>query len=368
MTQSLLQPWHNLAELSGGKGVRAEWNSFPEELLILTNEQASSVPCNSRSGCYMNVVRHGSGDIVGICTSEVRQCDRRKLDKADLAIYRINYQKLAAKIAEAIGFTEQLEQIKAQAALWKLGSLNPQAEHSFPIYCFLGQTCSQVEKAVNHLCLTHDSPFVMIASLKKLVNDTSLAACSRHKSKLICIEDVLNVNENGRITAKNSVQIIIASWLDTVLAKSAKPSEMNKIVIPAGVNWQNITITFQSRDIIAIKCGLEAAVNYERLHMPGMFVESHREKKPSDRWYLLMAFALWGPTLNREYLRKLFKHDDWERMRTQKSSLSKSLKQVFGLSDDPILYDRKTNEYKPVLTIRQDTNCDLNDWINDIHS
>ena len=190
MTQSLLQPWHNLAELSGGKGVRAEWNSFPEELLILTNEQASSVPCNSRSGCYMNVVRHGSVDIVGICTSEARQCDRRKLNKTDLAIYRINYQKLAANIAEAIGFTEQLEQIKGQAALWKLGSLNPQAEHSFPVYCFLGQTCSQVEKAVNHLCLTHDSPFVMITSLNKLVNNTSFTACGRHKSKMICIRQV----------------------------------------------------------------------------------------------------------------------------------------------------------------------------------
>ena len=69
----------------------------------------------------------------------------------------------------------------------------------------------------------------------------------------------------------------------------------------------------------------------------------------------------------RENLRTLFGHDDWNRMRTQKSALSKSLKQFFGLDDEPIPYNKSVYEYQPILMIRQDTNCDLNDWISDIH-
>lgn len=64
------------------------------------------------------------------------QCDRRTLKKSELALYRIEHKKLAAKIAASIGFTEQHEQIKGDTALWKYGVLNPQAEHSFPVYCF----------------------------------------------------------------------------------------------------------------------------------------------------------------------------------------------------------------------------------------
>lgn len=55
----------------------------------------------------MNIVRHGPSDIVGICTSDTKPCNRRRLKKSELALYRIDHKKLAAKIAEAIAFTEQ---------------------------------------------------------------------------------------------------------------------------------------------------------------------------------------------------------------------------------------------------------------------
>lgn len=366
MTPYQSPPWRKLTELSGGKGVKAEWQDFPTELLTLTRDEATAIPCNGVSGCYMNVIKHGPGDIVGICTSDSQQCDRRTLSKAEIAIYRLNHQQLAKKVAEAIGFAEQLEQITGHPALWKFGVLNPQAEHSFPVYCFLGQTSSQLDKIINQLCMA-DQTFLLIASTSSLISNASSDASSRHKSKLIGIDDVLAVDAAGQVTVKDSAQTIVSNWLETVLPKSAKPSESHTIILPSGTTWENITITFLTRDIISIKCGSETAVNYERLHIPGMFAASQREKKPSDRWYLLMAFALWGPTLNRENLKTLYKHDDWNRMRTQKSSLSKSLKQFFGLDEEPIPYDKKSYEYQPILTIRQDNNCDLNDWIADIH-
>ena len=178
---------------------------------------------------------------------------------------------------------------------------------------------------------------------------------TRHKSKLIGIDDVLAVDAAGKVMTKESAQNIVSNWLETVLPKSAKPSEANQLVLPPGTTWKDISITFLARDVVSIKCGEETAVNYERLHIPGMFVASQREKKPSDKWFLLMAFALWGPGLNRENLRTLFGHDDWNRMRTQKSALSKSLKQFFGL-DGPARYKLRSQRldqgYSPVVNDR----------------
>ncbi|MBF13343.1 MAG: hypothetical protein CMF46_03155 [Legionellales bacterium] len=60
-------PWCKLTDLLGGKGVKAE--------------------CPNR---------HGPSDIVGVCTSDTKWCEHLMLTKSELA----------AKLAEAIGFTD----------------------------------------------------------------------------------------------------------------------------------------------------------------------------------------------------------------------------------------------------------------------
>jgi hypothetical protein len=107
-------------------------------------------------------------------------------------------------------------------------------------------------------------------------------------------------------------------------------------------------------------------VNWERLHISGMFTATSREKNPTDKWYLLMAFAARGPSLNMQDLMKLFRSTNWQKMRKQKSDLSKALQEFFGLSGDPLPFDRRRKLYNPAPTIRQDTNTDLEDWLVEI--
>ena len=160
----------------------------------------------------MNVVQHGPSDIVGICTSDTKQCDCRTIEKSELALYRIDHKKLATKVAAAIGFTEQHEKVTGHTALWKFGVLNPQAEYSFPVYCFLGQTSSQLDKIVNQLCMGEQT-FLLIAATSSLISTVSSDASSRHKSKLIGIDDVLAVDGVGKVMGKESAQTIVSNWL-----------------------------------------------------------------------------------------------------------------------------------------------------------
>lgn len=361
------QPWRRITDLPNGIGVITEWRDFPSTLLQVMQEPASAIPCDRHAGCYMNVVEHAPGDIIGVCTSDAQRCAKRVLKKQEVAAYRLNHSKLFSYLASAIGFVASTQQIGEVGKLWRLGQITPQGQMAFPVYCFLGHSVTQIDKAFHHVCLIEPLPFLLVVPYGLIASPASHDAAMRRQSKIIGLDDALNIQANGAIVAKPSLSQLLDGWLSHLLPKTDKPSEDNRFPTPAGTSWKDITITFLARDIISIKCGNETAVNYERLHIPGMFVASQREKKPTDRWFLLMAFALWGPTLNRENLRTLYRHDDWNRMRTQKSSLSKSLKQFFGLDEEPITYDKKAYEYQPILRIRQDTNCDLNDWIADIH-
>lgn len=140
-----------------------------------------------------------------------------------------------------------------------------------------------------------------------------------------------------------------------------------KFKTPPDAAWKDITITFIARDTVSIKCGKEPAANYERVQIPGMFVANEDYKKPSDKWFLLMAFAQMGPYLSREDLDKIFLGKTNRKAQDQqKSQLSKVLKDFFGIESEPIPYCRKEKLYKPQLVINR-LNCDLTQWIADMH-
>ena len=79
--------------------------------------------------------------------------------------------------------------------------------------------------------------------------------------------------------------------------KAPRDAEAARFPTPPGTQWKDVTITFMDRDIVEIKCGSATAVTRERLHIPGMVDTTTREKRPSDKWFLLMAFAARGPAL-----------------------------------------------------------------------
>ena len=56
-----------------------------------------------------------------------------------------------------------------------------------------------------------DQTFLLIASTSSLISDASSDVSSRHKSKLIGIDDVLAVDTTGKVTTKDSAQTIVSN-------------------------------------------------------------------------------------------------------------------------------------------------------------
>ena len=101
-----------------------------------------------------------------------------------------------------------------------------------------------------------DQPFLLIASTSSLISTASSDASSRHKSKLIGIDDVLvAVDATGKVTAKDSAQTIVSNWLETVLPKSAKPGSEYQFPTPAGATWEQFVFEFTATEMLSVTCG-----------------------------------------------------------------------------------------------------------------
>ena len=328
---------------------------------------ADELPCPAPGGdgCPRQVREMPDGTFVAVCGRYPQKCSDVHPDSVDRTIYGVNLKRVAATIADSFkdyGVTKDIKTINEDLHLVRVGFYNSRGSLKYPILFHLPFQEGDRQKA-SELLIGQNAPFILLLPSISALKQESIASLRNHRSVITGLTDF--TGSNGEIDS-NAFKSLLSDFL-SLQPESKEAEQINKFATPPGTEWKDITITFIERDIISIKCGEAVAVNYERLHVPSMFSAKNRDKKPTKKWYLLMAFALWGPNLKREDLRKLFGHNDWEKMRAQKSGLSKSLKEFFGIDTDPIEFDENTNEYKPLLFIRQDSNCHLTNWIADIH-
>lgn len=337
-----MQPWRKITELTGGKGVASEWQGFPNDFLQITSKRASAIPCGSSSGCYMNVVEHGPSDLVGVCTAEPRRCDKRVLTKLETAVYHLNHTRLFKCVAEVLGFTEQPEKVDSMPNCHFIGYLNPQAELKFPVFIFLGQTSSQLDKVVNTLCMNQPTPFLMLIPFGSMASNASLEATNKFKAKVIGLDDVFKVGDDGKAERKNSIDVIINNWLEPILPKSAKPGSEYKFPTPAGTEWEQFVFEFTAAEMLLVTCGkVQARLEPEHLRM-----KNQNSGKRTLQWSLLLSLAKTGGVLSWQ------DEGAHDRIKKQKQTLMKKLQDTFQLTSDPVPWSEGEKAYKAKFIVK----------------
>ncbi len=355
--------WAKLTELPGLMAVRAAWGGFPEELLRPALESAAVLPCENGHACQRVVIEHGPGDAVGICMQQPPHCEARPVRKDERAIYLLDEKKLFSRIQKLVGMTGTPEQMPGEAWLWRLGSLPVNGDRSLPAFFIFARNIPAVDVAIGRLVMAQRECFLLIVSDGTLIREAHRATAQTCRSIIIALDDLFAFGADGRISSRAAGPEAVLAWQEEV-APTAGTLE-SKFPTPPETTWKDVTVTFKSRDIISVKCRAAPAVNIERTHIPGMFDSASAEKIPTDKWYLLMAFAARGPTLGMDELAKLFGSRKWPKMRKQKSDLSKALRDFFQIEAEPLPLNKRTHRYEPILVIRQDTNTDLEVWLRD---
>jgi hypothetical protein len=343
--------------------VRTAWGDFPEELLRPASESAAVLPCENGHACYRVVVEHGPGEAVGICRQMPPHCEARPVKKEESAVYRLDEKKLFSRIQQLLGMTGTPEQMPGEAWHWRLGSVPAAGDRSLPVFFVLARNATAVDAALGRLAMTHRECFLLIVSDGTLIREPHRTTARACRSIIVPLDDLFAIDVDGRISSRTTGPEAVLAWRNEVAPATGTLEA--KFPTPPETTWKDVTITFKSRDIISVKCRTVPAVNIERTHIPGMFDSTSGEKNPTDKWYLLMAFAARGPTLGMDELTRLFGSRNWQKMRKQKSDLSKALRAFFQIDAEPLPLNKRTNRYEPNLVIQQDTNTDLEDWLGD---
>ena len=322
----------------------------------LDRQPVEELPCPSSGGegCPRQVRELPDGTIIAVCGRYPQKCKEVPVDSTDRAIYGLNLKRVAAKIADSWSqhnVNMNVSIVNSDLSIAQIGFYNPRGTINFPIFFHIPYFEGDRQRAIEQISQNNEH-FILLIPSTKAINSGSLEALKRRGSMMVGLEGSLPEDLFHEFDS-----------LHPVVSKE-EPSTFNT---PPNAKWDEISITFIARDTVSIKCGKQPSANYERVQIPGMFIAHEDYKKPSDKWFLLMAFAQMGPYLSREDLDKVFLgKTNRKAQNKQKSQLSKTLKDFFGISLEPIPFSRKENLYKPRLVINK-LNCDLTPWIAEMH-
>lgn len=355
--------WSKLTELPRQHGVRAAWGTFPEELLLLTANCASALPCEAGHACQRKIIEHGAGDLVGICAQDPAHCDPRPVTKVERAVYRLNHWRLFDRIAGQLNNKGDAKRIGEGPEFWSLSGIPTVGDHALPVFFVFAATAAEIDQALGRLMMSPRECYLLILSDSRCQKPTHQETALACRSLIIALDDLLCIGPDGNLTAVAGGRATVAAWKDHVAPAPSVIGGDSKFPTPPGTEWTDITITFLSRDTFLIKCAGQAARSWDRILIPEMFLANTAHKKPSFKWHLLLTFAVRGPFLsNPELERFLASHDGRDKLKKQMSDLRAVLRRFFGLEGDPLPYDRKNKLYKPALAIRLDTNARAELW------
>lgn len=331
------QPWHKLSQLVGARGVKADWAGFPEKLLKPTNDLAETHPCGGRCGGYMDVVKHGDGTFVGVCSSG---CDKRALQKTDLIVYRPDFTAIFSGLAQAFGVNGVAHtEVDGLPACWQIGEYNPAASYRFPVVAMVEAQTGRIERAIGQLAAKYNNLFFVLLPSAPAVTQTVQDVALRNGAKVFAYEDMIEF-ANDSIQVRGNASAIL-SELTTGWIKNIDGSHgETRYPTPAGATWGDIVIEFTADEMVTVSCKNQ---DHRQYSAEDFQMRNKNTKKPTQAWTFLKQLAL---TNNQMPVA------DIDKLKKVKQTVSGNLKKLFALDDDPIEYVSGDNIYRAKFAIR----------------
>lgn len=345
--------WQTLEESPGGADVQHDWrqslgDQFPaaEQLLRRTGRLASVLSCPSSGGdyCPRRVVHDPDGSIVAICGNRPRECDLLHLTLDDVAIFELDIQGLAGRLAQWLNLRPDFQTVDGFPRTWQVGRADIAAGCSFPIYLTVPTEGHGLLPIVSGLSRQTSGPFGLLIPTRRPVSAAVLDALSRAASDAATLEELIEFSPlDGLVWTRHTQAIFPRAW---AAAQQVDETAIRPWILPPDAKWENLVIEFLAEEMLHVTFRQETRT-FEPIDL-GM--RDHRNKRPTEQWILLKILAMCNGSLN--YTPEI---------RTQKKFLSKKLRASFGLCGDPVPYDRRTNQYRARFIIRGTVLRDLSE-------
>ena len=331
-------PWHTLSQFSGARGVKADWSGFPEYLLKPTQQLAETYPCAGKCGGYVDVVRHGDSQYVGVCSCG---CTKRVLQKTDLIIYRPDFTTIFSGLAQAFGINGAAHaEIDGLPACWQIGEYNPAASYRFPVVTLIEAQASKIERVLGQLVARFQKPFFLLLPSASAVTQSVQDVALRNAAKVFAYEDLIELTNNAiqvRGNAASLLSELSAGWIKHI---DGAPGE-TRYPTPAGAKWEDFVLEFTADEMITVSC---KGQGHKQFSAEDLQMRDKRTKKPKQAWTFLQAMAAANGNMS---------VSDIDKVKKTKQEVSANLQRVFQLpDDDPIEWSGEDTAYKAKFIVR----------------
>ena len=332
-------PWHTLSQLSGARGVKADWQGFPEHLLKPTQDLAEAYPCLGKCGGYMDVVRHSDGQYVGICAT----CDKQILNKLDLVVYRPDFAAIFASLAQAFGIADARHvTVDGITQCWQIGEYNPAASYRFPVLTLIEGQPERIERIIGQIAAKLQKPFFVLLPAASAVTQSVQDIAFRNGGKVFAYEDLIELSDNA-LQVRGTAAAILAELSAGWIKHSDDAEGATRYPTPAGATWGDIVLEFTADEMVTVSCKGSGHKQYSAEDF-NLRDNKSRTKKPKKAWAFLQAMAVMDGNMPVE---------DIEKVKKDKQVVSQSLQALFQLDDDPIIYAKDDGAtYKTKFVIR----------------
>jgi hypothetical protein len=209
---SLKRFWRAVESLPSLAAVEAEWVALVrgeynliKPLLRPSRERASSFP-HPAGGLPYQVIEHSRDDLVGVCQETGETIT---LSRSQLVVYELDQQRLATRVAGALGHGAAKRVGWQGGRVFSLGSFRP-AGRSVAAFLFLPSDVAEVTSGAASLISQGLSPFLLLTPTRRFVTaELDLRLRSLGSANLPLVDALAVANDGQWSIADEAIRAVL---------------------------------------------------------------------------------------------------------------------------------------------------------------
>ncbi len=338
--------WSALCSLPGPAAVESEWRMLTggdfdtvRRFLRPGREYAQSIPCRNTPPCRCRhaIEEYSDGTLEAVCRCEFADCAPFEVSREEMLILELDSRLLCENVAKAMALEILTPPPPMGSHAYHIGNHRPNVSHKFPVYLITLGAKAGLEKAILQvLCECGDPPVILYPADKPLSTQCRMAL-EHARAMFLPLGEALSADGKGFSITDLFTRSLDRFDAEHVLMPDRK--EMKCIFpTPLGTRWCDVHMHFKYTDQVVITA--PGKTREFTCHELGM--GNSRTKKPTRIWDFLYEIAGNNGALDYSIGNK-DKNKDW------KNQISKHLRRIFDMEDDPFLYDEEQKTWQAKL-------------------
>ena len=350
--QTLRRFWNALEQIPGGETDRLEWQQrlgdewqLASRYLQPTNDRAHAVGCPSPGGdeCPRTVIDLGDGRYRAVCQARPPLCEPLDLSARDIAIFALNRPRLFKDLAAALDSSPRTPKRATRDPIVEIGRHAVAAGVWAPVFLALPDPRDVLtEGDLRAAGLGHD-PAVLLLLSWAAMPPALRGRLQDGGHELLLLPEIIGTAA-GDLAPAQPPAMLLQRVRTSLQARLTTSKTSPSWPLPPDTCWEQITMRLKSTQEILCSVGRET----RPLSPDVLGLRNARNGRPTATWAIVTAVA---EESGRFRFRDPGKRESGKKHVEQ---FRAALRTYFGLTDDPIPWDRATGEYATRFVIKNE--------------